>query len=220
MTQRPHHLRSLALLLSLSLTLKRLHSHGTLVIALGLKSTNHSLRSLGTHVTFSQTLGFSQTLSLSLYHLLLSSSQILKQTPLKSSLKGLSTIPVPLRLHVIYGSRFKQPSSSVYLTQRLSKYLTLQTTKSSMLGITALHHKREVKLNTSYFILLKKRSLRSGFLPLLLTATWLTIRCPIIYHSFTLRRRPSGQLFKILATVAGYQERRGFQMILLCVRRD
>jgi hypothetical protein len=89
-----------------------------------------------------------------------------------------------------------------------------------MLGITALHHKREVKLNTSYFILLKKRSLRSGFLPLLLTATWLTIRCPIIYHSFTLRRRPSGQLFKILATVAGYQERRGFQMILLCVRRD
>jgi hypothetical protein len=72
-TQRPHHLRSLALLLSLSLALKRLHSHGTPVMALGLKSTNHScLRSPVTHVTFSQ------TLSLSLYHLLLSSSQTLK----------------------------------------------------------------------------------------------------------------------------------------------
>jgi hypothetical protein len=53
MTQRPHHLRSLALLPSLSLTLKRLHSHGTLAMALGLKSTNYSLYSLGTHVTFS-----------------------------------------------------------------------------------------------------------------------------------------------------------------------
>ena len=63
-------------------------------MALGLKSTNHSF-------------------------LLLSLSQILKQTPLKSSLKGLiATIFVPLRLHVISGSRFKQPSSSVYLTQK------------------------------------------------------------------------------------------------------
>jgi hypothetical protein len=216
MTQILHPLHSLALL-SLSLIRKRLHSHGTLAIAL--ISTNHSLRSLGTHVTFFQTLSFYQTLSHSL--LLLSSSQTLKQTPLKSSLKGLiATISVPLRLHVISGSRFKQLSFSAYLTQRLSKYLTLQTTRSSTLETTALHHKKGVKLNTSRFILLKKRSLRSGFLPLLLTATWLTIRCPIIYHSFTLRRRPSGQLFKILATVAGYQERRGFQMILLCVRRD
>jgi hypothetical protein len=95
-------------------------------MALGLKSTNHSLYSLGTHVTFSQTLSFSQILFLSLYHLLLSLFPTLKQTPLKSSLKGLiiATIPVPLRLHVIYGSRFKQPFSSVYLTQKLSKYLT------------------------------------------------------------------------------------------------
>jgi hypothetical protein len=108
-TQILHRLHSLALLLSLSLTLKRLRSHGTLAMALGLKSTNHSLRSPGIHVTFSQTLNYSQTLSLmSLYHLLLSSSQTLKQTPLKSSLKGLSiTIPVPLRHHVIRGSRFK-----------------------------------------------------------------------------------------------------------------
>ena len=75
MMQRPHHLRSLALLLSLSLTLKRLHSHGTLAMALGLKSTNHStVFSLGTHVTFFQ------TLSLSLYHLLLSLFQTLKQS--------------------------------------------------------------------------------------------------------------------------------------------
>ena len=42
---------------------KRLRSHGTLAIALGLKSTNHSLRSPGIHVTFSQTLNYSQTLS-------------------------------------------------------------------------------------------------------------------------------------------------------------
>jgi hypothetical protein len=87
MTQILHPLHSLALLLSLSLIRKRLHS-------------------LGTHVAFSQTLSFYQTLSHSL--LLLSSSQTLKQTPLKSSLKGLiATISVPLRLHVISGSRFK-----------------------------------------------------------------------------------------------------------------
>ncbi|KAH8769563.1 hypothetical protein F5882DRAFT_411936, partial [Hyaloscypha sp. PMI_1271] len=58
-TQILHRLHSLALLLSLSLTLKRLRSHGTLAIALGLKSTNHSLRSPGIHVTFSQTLSHS-----------------------------------------------------------------------------------------------------------------------------------------------------------------
>jgi hypothetical protein len=46
--------------------------------------------------------------------LLLSSSQILRQTPLKKYLMGVSvTLPVPLILLVIYGSRFKQPSSSV-----------------------------------------------------------------------------------------------------------
>jgi hypothetical protein len=102
-TQILHRLHSLALLLSLSLTLKRLRSHGTLVMALGLKSTNYSLRSPGIHVTFSQTLSL-----ISLYYLLLSLSQTLKQTPLKSSLKGLSvTIPIPLRHHVIRGSRFK-----------------------------------------------------------------------------------------------------------------
>jgi hypothetical protein len=32
---------------------------------------------------------------------------------------------VPLRLHVISGPRFKQPSSSVYLTQKLSKFLNV-----------------------------------------------------------------------------------------------
>jgi len=100
MTQILHRLHSLALLLSLSLTLKRLRSHGTLAIALGLKLTNHSLWSPGIHVTFSQTLSHSL--------LLLSSSPTLKQTPLKSSLKVQSvTIPVPLRLHAINGSRFK-----------------------------------------------------------------------------------------------------------------
>jgi hypothetical protein len=125
MTQRLHRLRSHALLLR-SLSLSRLRSPGTPAIALGLKSTNHSPQIPGVHVIFSQILSFSQTLFLmSLYHLLLSSSQTLKQTPLKSSLKGLitATILVLLRLHVIYGSRFKQPSSSVYLTQKLSKYL-------------------------------------------------------------------------------------------------
>ena len=105
-------LYSLALLLSLSLIRKRLYSYRTLVIALIL--TNHSLYSLGTHMTFSQTLSFYQTLLYSL--LLLSSSQTLKQTPLKSSLKGLiTTISVPLRLYIISGSRFKQLSFSVYL---------------------------------------------------------------------------------------------------------
>jgi hypothetical protein len=85
----------------LSLTLKRLRSHRTPRMGhVLLKLTNHSLRSPGIHVTFSQTLSLS---------LLLSLSPTLKQTPLKSSLKGLiiATIPVPLRLHVIYGSRFK-----------------------------------------------------------------------------------------------------------------
>jgi hypothetical protein len=120
---------------------------------------------------------------------------------------------------VIYGSRFKQPSSSVYLTQRLRKYLTSQTTRSSTLGTTGLHYKREVKLITSGFTLLKKKSLRNGFLPLLLTVTWLTIKWLVISHSFTLKRRPSGQPFKILATAAVCQERRGFQTILLCARR-
>ena len=115
-------------------------------------------------MTFSQILSFSQTLFLiSLYRLLLSLSQILKQTPLKSSLKGV-TILVPLRLHVIYGSRFKQPSSSVYLTQRLRKYLTSQTTRLSTLGTTGLYHKREVKLITSGFTLLKKEELKKWLL--------------------------------------------------------
>jgi hypothetical protein len=84
MTQRPHHLYSLAPLLSLSLIHRRLLNHRTPAIALGLKLTNHS--SSGTHVTFPQTLSFSQALSLSLYHLLLYSSQTLKKSPLKSSL--------------------------------------------------------------------------------------------------------------------------------------
>ena len=53
--QRPYYLRSLALLLSLSLTLKRLYNYGTLAIALGLKSTNYS-HSSGSYVTFFQTL--------------------------------------------------------------------------------------------------------------------------------------------------------------------
>jgi hypothetical protein len=85
-TQTLHHPHSLALLLSLSLIHKRLRSHGTLAI----KSTNYSrLYSHVTHVTFFQTLSFSQTLLLmSLYHLLLSSSQILKQSLLKGALKG------------------------------------------------------------------------------------------------------------------------------------
>jgi hypothetical protein len=52
MTQILHRLHSLALLLSLSLIRKRLRSHGTLAMALGLKLTNYSL-SLGTYVTFS-----------------------------------------------------------------------------------------------------------------------------------------------------------------------
>ncbi|KAH8779750.1 hypothetical protein F5882DRAFT_406891, partial [Hyaloscypha sp. PMI_1271] len=92
MTQRLHRLRSHALLLR-SLSLSRLRSPETPAIALGLKSTNYSLQIPGVHVTFSQILSFSQTL---------------KQTPLKSSLKRLiiATIPVPLRLYVIYGSRF------------------------------------------------------------------------------------------------------------------
>jgi hypothetical protein len=184
-----------------------------------LKPANHSLRSPGVHVTSSQTLSFSQTLSHSL--LLLSSSQTLKQTPLKSSLKGLiATISVPLRLHVISGSRFKQLSFSAYLTQRLSKYLTLQITRSSTLETTALHHKKGVKLNTSRFILLKKKSLRNGYLPRLLTNICLIIRCLTTCYSFMLRRQPSVQLSAILATADEFHERRGFQTILLYVRRD
>jgi hypothetical protein len=159
---------------------------------------------------------------MSLYHLLLSSSQTLKQTPLKSSLKGLitATILVLLRLHVIYGSRFKQPSSSVYLTQKLSKYLTLQTIRSGTLRITALHRKKgPVNLIISHSILQKRRSLRSGSLNRLLTVTWLTTRCPVTYHSFTLRRRPSGQLFKILATADESHGRRVIQMTLKLFKR-
>jgi hypothetical protein len=218
--QRLHRLRSLALFLSLSLTLKRLCSYGTPKMGhVLLKPANHSLRSPGVHVTSSQTLSFSQTLSHSL--LLLSSSQTLKQTPLKSSLKGLiATISVPLRLHVISGSRFKQLSFSAYLTQRLSKYLTLQITRSSTLETTALYHKKGVKLNTSRFILLKKKSLRNSYLPRLLTGIYLIIRCLTICHSFILRRQPSVQLSAILATADEFYERRGFQIILLYTRRD
>jgi hypothetical protein len=77
-------------------------------MALGLKLTNHSpVFSLGTHVTFFQ------TLSLSLYHLLLSSSQTLKQIPLKR------VIPHPigegLIVHVISVFKSKRPSFSRYL---------------------------------------------------------------------------------------------------------
>jgi hypothetical protein len=155
-----------------------------------LKPANHSLRSPGVHVTSPQTLSFSQTLSHSL--LLLSLSQTLKQTPLKSSLKELiATISVPLRLHAISGSRFKQLSFSAYLTQRLSKYLTLQITRSSTLETTALYHKKGVKLNTSRFIFLKKKSLRNSYLPRLLTNMCLIIRCLTTCHSFMLRRQPS-----------------------------
>jgi hypothetical protein len=162
-----------------------------------LKLTNHSLRSPGIHVTFSQTLSHS---------LLLSSSLTLKQTFLKSSLKGLiiATRPVPLRLHVIYDSRFKQPFSSVYLTQKLSKYLILQTTRSSTLRIIVLHYKKEpVNLITSRF-----RGLRSNSLNCLLIVTWLFTRYSVICYSFILTRRPSGQLFKILATTGESRERR------------
>ena len=167
MTQRPHHLYSLAPLLSLSLIHRRLLNHGTPAMALGLKLTNHS--SSGTHVTFSQTLSHS---------LLLSSSLTLKQTFLKSSLKGLiiATRPVPLRLHAINGSRFKQLSFSVYLTQKLSTCLTLQTTRSGTLRTTALYRKKGVNLIISGFTLQKRRSLRRGYLPLLLTVMWHTLR--------------------------------------------
>jgi hypothetical protein len=83
MTQRLHCLCSHALLLR-SLSLSKLRSRGTPAMALGLKLTNYSrLCSPGIHVTFSQTLNYSQTLFLmSLYYLLLSSSQTLKQSPL------------------------------------------------------------------------------------------------------------------------------------------
>ena len=220
-TQILHRLYSLALL-SLSLTLERLRSYRTLAIALGLKSTNHSLRSPGIHVTFSQTLNYSQTLSLiSLYHLLLSSSQTLKQTPLKSSLKGLSvTIPVPLRHHVISGSRFKQLSYSVYYMPRLKRPQTLRTTRSSILRITTLHRKKGlVSLITSYSILQKRRSLRYSFLLLLLTSIQLTTRYLVISHNFTLRRRPSVQLSKILVTTGESHERRVTQMTLKLFKR-
>jgi hypothetical protein len=97
-----HCLYSLALLSPL-LIHRKLHNYRTPAMALGLKSTNYS--SPGTHVTFSQTLSFYQTLS---HSLLLSLFQTLKQTSLKSSLKGLiATISVPLRLYIISGSRFK-----------------------------------------------------------------------------------------------------------------
>ena len=57
MTQILHRLHSLVLLLPLFLTLKRLRSHGTPRMGhILLKLTNHSLRSPGIHVTFSQTL--------------------------------------------------------------------------------------------------------------------------------------------------------------------
>jgi hypothetical protein len=109
-----HPLYSLVLLLSLSLIRKRLYSYGTLAMALGLKSTNYSpVFSLGTYVTFFQTLGFIQTLSLSLYHLLLSSSQTLKQIPLKR------VIPYPISeeliIYVISVFKSKQPFFSRYL---------------------------------------------------------------------------------------------------------
>jgi hypothetical protein len=115
MMQILHPLHSLALLLSLSLIHRRLRSHGTLAIGLGLKSTNYSL--LRTHVTFFQTLSFSQILLLmGLYRLLLSSSPTLKQIPLKSSLKRVIPHPIgeePI-VHVISVSRSKQPSFSRY----------------------------------------------------------------------------------------------------------
>jgi hypothetical protein len=115
-TQILHPLHSLALLLSLFLTLKRLHNHGTLAMALGLKSTNYS-RSPGSHVTFFQ------TLSLSLYHLLLSSSQTLKKSPLKSSLPYASLpyaytniIPRTWTIHIISAFKSKQLSFLRYHT--------------------------------------------------------------------------------------------------------
>jgi hypothetical protein len=61
--------------------------------------------------------------------------------------------------------------------------------------------------------------LRSGFLSLLLTGTWLTIRCLVISHSFMLKREPSVQLSAILATVGESHGRRGFQMTLKSARR-
>jgi hypothetical protein len=118
MTQILHPLHSLALLLSLSLIHRRLRSHGTLAIGLGLKSTNHSL--LRTHVTFFQTLSFSQTLLLmSLYRLLLSSSPTLKQIPPKSSLKRV--IPHPIgeinsaRLYKMHGTQCQTSTFRAYM---------------------------------------------------------------------------------------------------------
>jgi hypothetical protein len=78
-----------------------------------------------------------------------------------------------------------------------------------MLGTTSLYYKREVKLITLGFTLLKKKSLRNGFLPLLLTVTWLTIKWLVISYSFTLKRRPSIQLSVILATTSESHGRRG-----------
>ena len=91
-TQRLYCLYSHTLLLR-SLSLSKLCSRRTPAMALGLKSTNHSrLYSPGIHVTFSQTLNYSQTLFLiSLYYLLLSLSQTLKQSSL--NLNARSTIP-------------------------------------------------------------------------------------------------------------------------------
>jgi hypothetical protein len=88
-----YYLYSLALLLSLSLIRKRLRSYRTLAMAL--KLTNYSIvLSLGTHVTFSQTCSFPQTLSLiSPYYLLLSLFQTLKQS--LSSLPYARTYIIP-----------------------------------------------------------------------------------------------------------------------------
>jgi hypothetical protein len=106
MTQTLHHLYSLALLLSLSLIHKRLRSYGTLAIVLGLKLTNYSIvLSLGTHVTFSQ------TLSLSLHHLLLSLFQTLKQS--LSSLPYARTYIRDRRLQIQTALLFKIPWAQI-----------------------------------------------------------------------------------------------------------
>jgi hypothetical protein len=117
MTQRLHRLRSHALLLR-SLSLSRLRSLGILVMVLGLKSTNHNrLRSPGIHVTYSQTLFL-----MSLYYLLLSSSQTLKQSPLNLNARAHSIIPRTQSVHVIRVSRSKQPSFLRYHGPKLRRH--------------------------------------------------------------------------------------------------
>lgn len=81
-------------------------------------------------------------------------------------------------------SRFKQRSYSRFQLHRLKRLLTLQVTRSGTPKLTVLLLKRIRLAGTLSFILLRKLSFRTGYLPLHGTGTCLISTCLTTFQRY------------------------------------